>query len=74
MVRFLQSQILDKLDSYLGRMETAMDSSDTVEAERLRLELKAETKAVVQHLEQFGDDLSELGLDLARLARAPLTL
>lgn len=65
---------MDKLDDYLGRMETAIDTRGPEDAERLRLEFKAETSAIVQQLEQFSDDLSELVLDFAGLARVPLTL
>lgn len=74
MVDFLQEHILAKLDNYLGQIETQIDSGNVEEAEKLRLELKAETGEVVQFLERFGDALSELVLDFSKIARVPLTL
>lgn len=74
MVDFLQKHILGKLDSYLGRIETLIDSGNIEEAEKLRLELKADTAEVVQFIEKFGDALSELVLDFAKIARVPLTV
>lgn len=74
MVDFLQEHILTKLDNYLGMIETQIDSGYVEEAEKLRLELKADTGEVVQFLERFSNALSELVLDFSKIARVPLTL
>lgn len=74
MVDFLQEHIFRKLDEYLDRIEQAIDFGNMEETEKLRLELKTDTSEVVQCLEKFSDDLSDLVLDFGKIARVPLTL
>ena len=74
MVDFIQEQILKKLDDFLQEVESEVDRSNMNEAEKLRLELKSDTKEVVKYLEDFSDDLSELVLRFANIAKIPVTL
>jgi hypothetical protein len=75
LVEFLEEHVFSNLDKALTNMEREMDTTGTTEgAERLRLGLKLETKETVQYLERFGDDLSDLVLKFAKLARVPITL
>lgn len=74
MVDFLQEHIFRKLDEYLDRIEQVIDFGNMEETEKLRLELKSDTSEVVQYLEKFSSDLSDLVLDFGKIARVPLTL
>jgi hypothetical protein len=74
LVEFLEENVFSNLDNALTKMEAEMDTGTAEGAERLRLGLKLETKETVQYLERFGDDLSDLVLKFAKLARVPLTL
>jgi hypothetical protein len=74
LVEFLEENVFSYLGNALAKMETEMDTGTAEGAERLRLELKLETKETVQYLERFSDDLSDLVLKFAKLARVPLTL
>jgi hypothetical protein len=74
MVDFTQEHILSKLDNFLQRVESEVDANNLNEAEKLRLEFKSDTKEIVKYLEDFSDDLSELVLRFANIARIPITL
>jgi hypothetical protein len=74
MVDFLQEHILKKLDGYLGETDTVIDIGNMENAEKLRLELKLDTGEVVQYLEKFSNELSDLVLEFGKIARVPLTL
>lgn len=74
MVSFAQEAILDNLDSFINKVERQVDAGNLNEAEELRLQFKNDTGVVVQFLENFGDNLSELVLEFARVARVPVTL
>jgi hypothetical protein len=74
MVDFIQEQVLKKLDDFLQNVEGKVDTSNMNEAEELRLEFKGATKEIVKFLEDFSDDLSELVLRFANIARIPITL
>jgi hypothetical protein len=74
MVEFLEEGVFKALDDVLDRMEKEVDAGTIENAEGLRLQLKSETKEVVTYFERFSDDLSDLVLSFAKLARVPLTL
>lgn len=74
MVEFTQEHILKKLDDFLQKIENEVDANNLNEAEKLRLEFKSDTKDVVKYLEDFSDDLSELVLRFASIAKIPITL
>jgi hypothetical protein len=74
MVDFIQEQVLKKLDDFLQNVEDKVDTNSFNEAEQLRLEFKSATKDVVKYLEDFSDDLSELVVSFAKIAKIPVTL
>lgn len=74
MVDFAQNAILDSIDSFLTKVENLVDEGNLDEAEKLRLEFKGNSAGVVQFIEVFSDELSELVLAFAKIARVPITL
>ena len=74
MVDFLKEHIFKKLDGYLDEIETVIDTGNIENGEKLRLELKSDTSEVVQYLEKFSDELSDLVLEFGKIARVPLTI
>lgn len=74
MVAFIYDKVLGKLEHFITSLEQEVDSGNLDEAERQRLEFKSETKEIVQQMEKFSDDLSELVISFANIAKIPITL
>lgn len=74
MVAFIYDKVLGKLEHFITSLEQEVDSGNLDEAERQRLEFKSETKEIVQQIEKFSDDLSELVISFANIAKIPITL
>ena len=74
MVTFVADEYVGRLDRYVDKIEQAVDAGDLNDAERQRLDFKRDSKEMVQLLERFGGDLSELVMDFASVAKIPVTL
>ena len=74
LVSFTYDQVVKALDGAIADMERDVEASALDDAERRRLEAKAEMTDVTERLEAFAGALSELVLEFASVARAPVTL
>ena len=74
MVAFVFDEVIARLDTFVDKVENEVDTSNLDKAEELRLEFKSKTKEIAQQLEKFSNDLSELVINFAKIARVPITL
>lgn len=74
MVAFVVNEVFGKLDKFVDSAESAVDNSNLDEAERRRMEFKRETSDIVRLLEEANDELTELVIKFASLARIPITI
>jgi hypothetical protein len=74
MVNFIHTQFFATLDEFVKEAGACLDKLDMKCAEARRLQLKANSTALVPRLHQFGGDLSQLVIEFARLAKVPVTL
>ena len=63
-----------QLDYFIEQVENDVDYHNFDEAEKRRLEFKKGTKEIAQQLEIFNDDLTELVIKFANIAKVPITL
>jgi hypothetical protein len=74
MIAFVFDEVIGRLDAFLGKVENEVDLGNLDRAEELRLEFKSETKEIAQQLERFSDELSDLTINFAKIARVPITI
>jgi len=74
MVRFVQESVLESIDKFVAAAEPLVDTGNLPEAEKLRLEFKLATADLTPTLEFFGNELSDLTITFAGIARVPITL
>lgn len=74
MVVFVYETVMVKLDRIVADLEQSVDAGLLDDAEQTRLHAKAQTRELVQALEKFGGELSELVLQFAKAAKVPVTL
>lgn len=74
MVKFVQESVLQTIDTFVTAVEPLADAGDFDAAEKLRLEFRTDTAWLTSTLEFFGNELSDLTVTFAGIARVPMTL
>lgn len=70
MVGFVFNEVFGKLSEFANEAEKFVDSKNFDEAEEARLRFKVKSQKIVQRLQLFSSELSELVLDFSEKARS----
>jgi hypothetical protein len=74
LVDFTYDHVIAKLDLFVNMSEQSVDSGMMDDAEKRRLEFKAEIKVITERLEKFSNELTDLVINFAEIARISVTL
>ena len=74
MVAFIYDTVVSGIDGLVDRTEAHLENSDVNAAEAERLRFKVDTRDLSARLIRFANELSDLVLTFAGLARRPVTL